>query len=84
MRAARAARLLFHALPIKFLICGVVVTVPVVDAKAPYKHGTRRLSLELVPCAQNDTRKGQRTSTSFPGSFLYFEKAYFLEVEKGP
>ena len=33
MRAARAARLFFLIRPIKFLICGVVVTVAVVDAK---------------------------------------------------
>ena len=42
MRAARAARLFSLARPIKFLICGVVVAVPVVDAKAPkYDCGTR-------------------------------------------
>ena len=33
MRAARAARLFFLPRPIKFLICGVVVAVAVVDAK---------------------------------------------------
>ena len=33
---ARAARLFFHARPIKFLIYGVVVAVPVVAAKTPY------------------------------------------------
>ena len=32
---ARAARLFFLTRPIKFLICGVVVTVPFVDAKTP-------------------------------------------------
>ena len=36
MRAARAARLFFLTQPIKFLIYGVVVAVPVVDAKTPY------------------------------------------------
>ena len=36
MRAARAARLFFLTRPIKILICGVVVAVAVVDAKAPY------------------------------------------------
>ena len=35
MRAARAAQLFFHTRPIKFLIYGVVVAVPVVDAKTP-------------------------------------------------
>ena len=34
-RAARAARLFFLTRPIKFFICGVVVAVAVVDAKAP-------------------------------------------------
>ena len=33
MRAARAARLFFFMQPIKFLICGFVVAVNVVDAK---------------------------------------------------
>ena len=33
MRAARAAQSFFHTRPIKFLIYGVVVAVPVVDAK---------------------------------------------------
>ena len=37
-RAARAARLFFHTRPIKFLIYGVVVAVPVVDAKTPYLY----------------------------------------------
>ena len=37
---ALVARLFFDARPIKFLICGIVVAVPVIDAKAPYKHGT--------------------------------------------
>ena len=37
-RAARAARLFSLTRPIKFLICGVVVAVPVVDAKElPFK-----------------------------------------------
>ena len=36
MRAARAARLFSLGRPIKFLTCGVVVAVPVIDAKAPY------------------------------------------------
>ena len=36
MRAARVARLFFLTRPIKFLICGVVVAVAVVDAKASY------------------------------------------------
>ena len=36
MRAARAALLISLARPIKFLICGVVVAVPVTDAKAPF------------------------------------------------
>ena len=36
VRAARAARLFtFVIQPMKVLICGVVVAVPVVDAKAP-------------------------------------------------
>ena len=35
VRVARAARLFFHSRPIKFLIYGVVVAVPVVDAKTP-------------------------------------------------
>ena len=39
MRAARAARLFFLTRPIKTLICGVVVVVAVVDAKAPYSQG---------------------------------------------
>lgn len=34
MRAARTARLFFLTRPIKFLICGVVVAVRVVSAKA--------------------------------------------------
>ena len=35
-RAARATRLFFSPIrPIKFLICGVVVAVPIVDAKVP-------------------------------------------------
>ena len=38
MRAARAARLFLLARPLKFLICGVVFAVSVVDAKAPYFH----------------------------------------------
>ena len=33
--AARAARLIFLTRPIKFLICGVVAAVAVVDAKSP-------------------------------------------------
>ena len=36
MRAARVARLFSLARPIKFLICGVVFALPVIDAKAPY------------------------------------------------
>ena len=36
MRAARAARLFLLTRPIKFLISGVVVAVPVVDAKASH------------------------------------------------
>ena len=40
MRAARAAQLFFHTRPIKFLIYGVVLAVPVVDAKTPYFHST--------------------------------------------
>ena len=36
MRAARAARLFSLARPIKFLFCGVVVAVPVIDVKAFY------------------------------------------------
>ena len=40
----RAARLFFHSRPIKFLIYGVVVAVPVVDAKRAFtrqsKNGT--------------------------------------------
>ena len=35
VRAARAARLFFLTPPIKFLIYGAVVAVPVVDAKTP-------------------------------------------------
>ena len=35
VRAARAARLRFVMQPMKVLICGVVVAVPVVDAKVP-------------------------------------------------
>ena len=38
MRVARAARLFFLTRPIKFSICGVVVTFPVVDAKTLYYH----------------------------------------------
>ena len=34
-RAARAARLFFHTRPIKFLVYGIVVAAPVVDAKTP-------------------------------------------------
>ena len=49
MRAARAARLFFLIRPIKFLIYGVVVAVPVVDAKTPY--GT----------PQNDTKPPKAT-----------------------
>ena len=40
VRAARAARLFSLARPINFLICGVVVAVPVTDAKAPYLANT--------------------------------------------
>ena len=36
VHAARAARLFSLARPIKFLIYGVVVAVPVINAKAPY------------------------------------------------
>ena len=39
-RAARAARLFFHTRPTKFLIYGVVVAAPVVDAKTPYSLKT--------------------------------------------
>ena len=35
IRAVRAARLFLLTRPIKFLICGVVVAVAVVDAKLP-------------------------------------------------
>ena len=34
-RAARAARIFFLIRPIKFLLSGVVVADPVIDAKAP-------------------------------------------------
>jgi len=40
VRAARAAQLFFHTRPIKFLIYGVVLAVPVVDAKTPYFNST--------------------------------------------
>ena len=40
MRAARAAQLFFHTRPVKFLIYGVVLAVPVVDAKTPYFYST--------------------------------------------
>ena len=40
MRAARAAQLFFHTRPIKFLIYGVVLAVPVFDAKTPYFYST--------------------------------------------
>ena len=36
MRAARAAQLFFHTRPIKFLLYGVVLAVPVVVAKTSY------------------------------------------------
>ena len=42
MRAARVARLFSLARPIKFLICGVVFALPVIDAKAPELQQRRR------------------------------------------
>ena len=54
MRAARAARLLFLIRPIKFLICGVVVAVPVVDAKGPCKRSqhcwAQHVASVCTPC----------------------------------
>ena len=50
MRAARAARLFFLSRPIKILICGVVVVVAVVDAKAPYSQGkVSKCCEDLIP-----------------------------------
>ena len=43
MRAARAASSFFVVQQTKFLLCGVVVTVDSVDAKAPYKCGQGRI-----------------------------------------
>ena len=45
VRAARAARLFFVIQSMKVLICGVVVAVPVVDAKAPHYLFLERLLL---------------------------------------
>ena len=37
VRTARAARVFSLARPIKFLICGFVLAVPMIRAKAPYR-----------------------------------------------
>lgn len=44
-RAPRAARLLFFFRPIRFFVCGVVVPIPFVDAKAPLLDDDGLLSL---------------------------------------
>ena len=53
MRAARAARLFFLTRPIKFLIYGVVVAVPVVDAKTPYKLNYRDRHFNQIYIKEN-------------------------------
>ena len=60
MRAARAARLFSLTRPIKFLIYGVVVAVPVVDAKTPlyfYLTDSRSPDLEDASDARPDGAK---------------------------
>ena len=57
-RAARVARLFFHPRPIKFLIYGVVVAVPVVDAKTPY-YRARRHHYRQYHCHYGDSGADQ-------------------------
>ena len=77
--AARAARLLFVTRPIKVLICCVLITVPVVDAKA----FLITVSVEIVESLSNPWRRQQK-----PHKFAYlkmknsifarFARAFFI------
>ena len=54
MRVARAARLFFLTRPIKFLIYGVDLAVPVVNAKTPYWAAYAKTTATATTTPQNN------------------------------
>ena len=71
MRAACAARLFFLTRPIKFLIYGIVLEVPVINAKTPYSQ-----SEDIPPKAD---MLGTKTDQEVY-SFHHQSKPHFAQV----